>query len=94
MEALDVNRSWKAPIGCELRGVYAEGAFLRYEYYPRQPIPTGEFVLNVFVNDMGREVTRTRTFVPGAVIPTWTPLTRWEKIKSAFWNLIDVLFNI
>ena len=92
MEAFDVNRSWKAPDGYDLRGVYAEGAFLRHEYY--QPSPIGEFVFNVFVNDMGREVTRTSTFVPSDIIPTWKLLTRWEKIKNAFWNLIDVLFDI
>ncbi len=99
MKAFDVNRSWKAPIGCELRGVYAEGAYLRHEFHQRvlhadNTAQAGFLFTDVFVNDMGREVTRCTRFVPDWTPPTWTPLTRWEKIKNAFWNLIDVLFNI
>ena len=98
MEAFDVNRSWKAPEGYASQGVYAEGAYLRHEFHQQilhaDTSQKGFLITDVFVNDMGREVTRCTRFVPDWTPPTWKPLTRWEKIKNAFWNLIDVLFDI
>lgn len=89
MEAFNVNQSWKAPEGYALQGVYAEGAFLRHEYLSLTKPKT----LNVFVNDMGREVTRTVVLHPTAALFKHLALPRKERIQAAL-RAIRVSFGI
>lgn len=98
MEAFDVNQSWRYPEG-QLIGIYAEGAFLRHEFHARlvhtgTMQEKGRLVTNVFVNDMGREVTRCIQFQDHRKPLIEKSQSRWKRINIAFWALIDELLGI
>ena len=67
MIVTDINQTLRPPAGAVLNGVFAEGSFLRLSY--QQTLlgePSRYKIIDVFLNDMGREVLRTEAihYVP------------------------------
>ena len=67
MNLFDKNQTLIAPEGAQISGVFAEGSFLRVSY--QQTLlgePSRYKIIDVFLNDMGREVLRTEAihYVP------------------------------
>jgi hypothetical protein len=80
----DKNQSWLPPTGFVFRGIVAEGAYLRVEYW--RSFANGDDIAVIYLNDMGREVTRTMTTVylpPPALLPP-TPVGRRFRIRNGF----------
>jgi hypothetical protein len=110
VKLIDKNQSWTPPEGYLLSAVSADGSYLRIEYRKRSlpdDQPTDQIV-NIFLNDTGREVARTedtRTYyLPRGIAvepePKQKPVTRWARfcnggylILSGFEEMFRCLSN-
>jgi hypothetical protein len=84
MRFLDKNETLNAPKGFILRGVTAEGAYLRAEYWRR--FSNGDDIAVVYLNDMGREVARTMDtiYLPQPAVQPPAPVGRRFRIRNGF----------
>jgi len=93
----DMNQTWKAPEGYQVRSLFVEGAFLRVEYnqtrfHEGTVTPIGYSVVNIYLNDQGREVARTEKFnrLPDAPLIDWSDSHPKHKKKLSWWDrLVD-----
>jgi hypothetical protein len=91
MTFTNINRSWDAPEGFEFQDVSAKGAFLRVSFRRTDEYTSGLkkiSVVQVFINDMGREVFRTEhtetSYREAPEPPAREPVSRWSRFQAAF----------
>lgn len=84
MEFFDKNLSWTPPVGYIVRDVIPEGAYLTIVY--DQCFYGGKHIIQVYLNDQGREVGRSLTTrvdpLPEVDQETPKPVAR----RFQFWN--------
>lgn len=108
MKLHDKNGSWAPPDGFELQGVSPCGAYLQLTYHQKAYRPNTTQVIHthvviVYLNDMGREVTRTQQLFREPVCEPETiakPVRPWFRFKNGFllavygiWRMITCLKN-
>ena len=83
----DKNETLQPPAGYFLHAVDAQGAYLRVEYRVTTAVQEGTVV--IYLNEMGREVLRTRQVIaaPKNIKPV-VVLTRWMKFKNGFFMML------
>ena len=104
MKYIDTNLTWVPPAedhGFRFVSARSEGAFLRLEYRKiifNGDVPIGRGIVNVFLNDMGREVGRTEDVEwieddkkPATV---YTSLSLWKQFVLWFQILISDIREI
>lgn len=103
MGVRDINEWIHPPLDYLLVDTKAEGSFLRLEYrqiiyIPGTMIAQGRSIINIFVNDFGREVLRTCDVQIDDPAPLLTPqgpqpkpLNAWERVAFAFGLLVSSL---
>ena len=84
----DMNRSWNPPENSYFVNVVADGVYLKVKYC--QATATGENVVVIYVNDMGREVARSITEILRPVLPVdasivHPPITHWARFCTGFY---------
>ncbi len=92
MEFFDKNLSWEPPAGYQFRSVVVEGAYLKLAY-SNSASTEGKWptrltsIINIYVNDQGREVARTAVRIVDA--PP-TPIEPPQPVawRFRFWNAV------
>lgn len=105
IEITDTNKWLKPPAGYELDSFDARGAYLCARYKQRQVLPDaqpaiGFSIVEIFLNEDGREVARTKwfeTFTTYAMLPP-LPVTRrqrfiigWRKVWIGLQEVLSCL---
>lgn len=80
----DMNQSWAMPENFQFHGIQAEGAYLRIEF--RRPFANGDDIVVIYLNDLGREVTRTMTtvYLPPPPLKPSAPAGRRFRMYNGF----------
>ena len=86
MKVIDVNLWLNPPEGFNFVGVSAKGAYLQLVYSRLEADRTQ--LVDIFLNDQGREVLRTAetVYLPASAPkpPAPKPVGRWYRIKNGF----------
>ncbi len=92
MEFFDKNLSWEPPVGYHFSSVVAEGAYLKLAY-SNSVSTEGKWptrvtnIINIYLNDQGREVARTAVRIvdaPPELLAPPKPVA-W---RFRFWNAV------
>lgn len=87
----NINRSWEAPVGFEFDGVWPSGAFLKVVFRrvdEHSSVMRKFSLIEIYINDMGREVFRTghteTYYSDPPAPPACEPVRSWFRFKAAF----------
>jgi predicted class III extradiol MEMO1 family dioxygenase len=82
MEFFDKNQTLVPPEGYRLSGVVATGSYMRVVYHQTADTETQHVrnIVEVYLNDMGREVGRTTDIATWPIAPPASPKRWWETL--------------
>ena len=89
MEIKDKNETLQPPSCFILCGVTAAGSFLILKY-TNPTINGGLYVINVYLNDVGREVLRTTEYKDPVPLPEPPPIVEPSLWQSFKWNFREL----
>src|SRR6267142_7265442 len=94
----DMNQSWTPPEGYWFDSISAQGAYLVVQYHQSLFVPGTRTVKSqnqvvIYLNDIGREVSRTHEqkfypVLPEPVQKTPDPISSWVRFKNGFFMVL------
>ena len=92
----DMNQSWTPPAGYSFAFAVAHGSYLSVVYHQTADTETQHVrnIVEIFLNDMGREVMRTEDTATWPIVkpkPDALPVGRWFRFKNGFYIALQGL---